>query len=150
MVVKSKDISNKILNQVIELVLEGEQITHAQLKENLLKSEYIAYILEDGIVKTTATLKNPLDSYRKRVYRESKSNKSANDQRELGYIATHKDFEGEGYCSRLLEEFKFSFEDQSLFATTRKKSMIHILKKYDFKITGEAYKLDLNLMINHG
>ena len=82
MVVKSKDISNKILNQVIELVLEGEQITHAQLKENLLKSEYIAYILEDGIVKTTATLKNPLDSYRKRVYRESKTNKSANDQRE--------------------------------------------------------------------
>ena len=150
MIVKPNEIKDDILIQVINLVLEGEQISHARLKENLLKAEWIAYTIDDGIVKTTATLKNPLKSYRDRVYRESQSGKVAIDQRELGYIATHKDFEGQKYCSKLLKEISPLITTENLFATTRKASMIHILKKHGFKICGKPYKKDLNLMINHG
>lgn len=149
MVIKPKDISKNILEQIIQLVLEGEQISHGQLRNNLLNADFIAYTEEDNLVKTTATLKNPFDSYRKRVYRESNSNIQPTSQKELGYIATHKDSEGRGYCSRLLEEFKPYFVNEPLFATTRKQSMIHILKKFNFRIVGEPYKIDLNLLVNH-
>lgn len=149
MVVNPKFISSEILNQIINLVIDGGQIQHGLLKDNLLKSEYIAYIIEDDKVVTSATLKNPLKSYRDRVYQQSKSNLESLNQRELGYIVTHKEFRGKGYCTNLLNEFQEYFNNQNLFATTRKESMIHILKKYNFRIVGETYKSDLKLLIKN-
>jgi len=149
MIKKPNEISEKILEQIIQLVLAGEQISHGQLKSNLLKADYIAFTEEDNLVTTTATLKNPFDSYRKRVYTESKSGIRPTNQKELGYIATNEEFEGRRYCSRLLEEFKPYFDNEPIFATTRKQSMIHILRKFKFRVVGEPYKMDLNLLVNH-
>lgn len=135
------------LTQIIALVVSGNQITKQGLKERLLRSDLIAFGILDDLVITTATIKNPAASYSKRVFRQSQTPYSPDDfKKELGYIATHADHEGKGYCQHVLSLLLKAI-DSSMFATTRKASMIHILSKHGFTQTGKLYKEDLSLML---
>ncbi len=135
------------MTQIIALVVSGNQITKQGLKERLLRSDLIAFGILGDLVITTATIKNPAASYSKRVFRQSQSPYSSdNFKKELGYIATHPDHEGKGYCQHLLSILLKGIHSP-MFATTRKASMIHILSKHGFMKTGRLYKEELSLMV---
>lgn len=140
-------VKENYLTQIITLVVSGNQIPKQGLKERLLRSDLIAFGILGDIVVTTATIKNPAASYSTRVFHQSQSPYLSGDfKKELGYIATHPDHEGKGYCQHLLSILLRGI-DSPMFATTRKASMIHILSKHGFTQTGKLYKEDLSLMV---
>lgn len=147
---KPNEIAHECLSQIIDLVGAGGQIEKEGLSKKLWQADLISYISIDGKVISTATLKNPFGSYRTRVFKEAKVALENGSYKELGYVCTHPDYEGEGYCKKLLSYLYKKIKSEPMYATTRKASMVHILRKYNFEIVGEIYKKDLQLMIHNG
>ena len=108
----------------------------------------IAMLFDDDILVSVAALKNPLDSYRKSVFDSAGvEGLEVNYKKELGYIVTHPQYEGRKLCQLLLHQLFPKINASNMFATTRKTAMIHILSKFGFKIIGEKYKGDLQLLV---
>jgi hypothetical protein len=91
-------------------------------------------------------LKNPNLNYKSTVFKEAGASNDELYPYELGYIATHSEYENRGYCKEVLSAFLFDIE-KPMYATTRKPSMIHILKKFGFVESGTVYKKDLVLLV---
>lgn len=145
---KPQEIDKGHLQQIIELIVSGEQIEREGLETKLMNSHLVAYLLEKGMVLSTATLKNPRESYKGRVFREAQILLPVNRfSKELGYIATHSQHEGKKLCQKLLSAFFPYISEYSQFATTRKAAMGHILDKSGFKPAGVVYKHDLKVYI---
>lgn len=148
---KPSEISEKILNEIFDLIEQGSQIQgdKAAIIMRLKNAVLISYIVDQDRIISTATLKNPSDNYRTKVFTSANAEiflpKYKN---ELGYIVTAANREGEKLCQKLLLAFMPLIADHKIFATTRKQSMIHILEKFGFKITGEMYNLDLFVLVN--
>jgi hypothetical protein len=148
---KPSEVSENEINQIVHLIDEGSQIQGdiEAIKLRLKNSVFISYILDGGEIITTATLKNPIESYRKKVFESAKFDSYMQDyQYEIGYIVTAKNREGEKLCQKLLSAFFPLITNYKMFATTRKESMIHILGKFDFKVAGEKYNTELSLLVN--
>lgn len=148
---RPSEISDKELNEILDLIEQGSQIpgNKADIIMRIKSAELISYISDEGRIISTATLKNPSDNYRKKVFTSAKADGILPAYKnELGYIATAKNRQGEKLCQKLLLAFIPLIADYKIFATTRKQSMIHVLGKFGFKITGEKYNLDLFLLVN--
>lgn len=143
---RPSDIRPDHLKQIVELIKTGDQVYHFGLIERLSRADLIAYRLKDDKVICTAALKNPTASYRTSIFKSSKATTSGTFKKELGYIVTHPDFENLGYCQDLLNIFFLKISEHSIFATTRKPAMVHILGKFGFSITGSLFKQDLILL----
>ncbi len=136
------------LFQIIELVINGGQVRREGLRERIMRSDLVAYKLHGNIVICTATIKNPHANYTRKVFTSAKVLSSNKYRKELGYISTHNDFEGLGNCQDLLKTFFNSIGHFPMYATTRKPSMVHILRKFGFNVIGITYNQDLILMTN--
>lgn len=145
-ITKPSEIEHDRLKEIVELILSGGQVHRDGLQERILRSDFIAYkILKDKII-CTATLKNPHSSYQIKVFNSAKVTVAGNYNKELGYIVTHPDFENLGHCQDLLQRFFNQISNYSMYATTRKPTMIHILGKLGFKVAGETYHHNLSLL----
>ena len=148
---KPSEVSENELNQIASLINKGEQIQGGieQIKLRLSNAAYISFIADKGAIITTAALKNPADSYKKKVFDSAKFLSSLPEYKyELGYIATAENRQGEKLCQKLLSAFIPMIAKHKMFSTTRKESMIHILGKFGFSPVGEKYSTDLSLLVN--
>jgi len=147
---KPSDIGNENLQQIIDIIKNGNEVntTRDKLKEYLLRADIIAYKFSDNAIISTASLKNPFPSYRTKVFKLAKSKCDyKNYNKELGYIATHPKFENKGHCSELLRNIYKCICDNSMYATTRKPAIIHILGKFQFRKIGDEFNSGLNLLV---
>lgn len=148
---KPTTINKDLLKQLIGLIEKGDQVQRHFIERGIAMADLIALFVDNGEVHCTATLKNPLKSYRYDVFRSAKVSKFHTDKlQELGYIVTNPKYEGQKLCQSLLTEFFKTIGDRQMFATTRKPSMAHILKKFWFNKLGDTYKIDLDLFIYNG
>lgn len=145
-----KNLNPEILNKLIFLVHEGGQIPHPErIKDRILKADFVAMYLDNGEIASTATLKNPNEHYKESVFADAGSDMPfENYTKELGYIITSKEYEGQKLCQRLLTEIMPEVSKHKVFATTRKASMAHILQKNGFKKEGNLYKDNLELFVS--
>lgn len=151
LITKPKDIPQKLFAELIELVESGAQADSEGLADRLMNADLIALKVDNDKIVTTATLKNPANSYRNRVFRSAGVERDQEPYtKELGYIVTDPLHEGKKHCQHLLNEFMPYIKEHKIFATTRKPSMIHILSKYGFRRHGNIYKDDLNLLVYNG
>ncbi|MFQ6601893.1 hypothetical protein [Flavobacterium sp. C3NV] len=145
---KPKEFSADFIRQIVELLDQGNQISIKGIEKRLIKADLIALIVDSDKVLSTACLKKPDPNYKKAVFESAKQGDIASQfEKELGYIVTHPEFEGQKLCQKLLGVFVPQISDINLFATTRKDSMIHILDKFGFSKVGEPYKDGLNLLL---
>ena len=146
---KPNEISEEYLSQIIDLIVRGGQIRSDKhgIRELIILADFIAYKLYNEIVICTATLKNPYPEYRVKVFNLAGVKSDDTYLKELGYIVTRPEFENQGHCQNLLDSFFRLISHNSIYATTRKLSMIHILNKHGFRQTGTTYNQDLNLLI---
>lgn len=145
------NISKVLLGELLELIETGSQVDPEGLEERVMNAELIALLIVDDKIVTTATLKNPLTSYRNKVFKSAGVDyDKENYKKEIGYIVTHPDYEGRKLCQQLLKEFIPAVNTHNIFATTRKPSMAHILGKYGFTKSGITYNKDLNLFTYDG
>lgn len=145
---KPKDVKLEHLRQVIDLIKSGDEVktSRDKLHEYLLRADFISYKVQDNLIICTATLKNPFNSYKARVFGKAGASNPSNYEKELGYIATHSKHENQGHCSALLKVFFKKINHNSIYATTRKPAMVHILSKFSFKQIGKNYDENLKLM----
>ncbi|MEI6677811.1 MAG: hypothetical protein WCL21_04335 [Mariniphaga sp.] len=137
------------LDQIIELIIQGGQIKRdkAEIKDIILFADLVAIKEHNGLVLSTATLKNQSPVYRDNVFKSAGSKSSDRYLKELGFIVTHPDFENQGHCQQLLEKFFILIQMNSIYATTRKPAMSHMLRKLGFRESGTIYNQDLRLFI---
>jgi predicted GNAT family N-acyltransferase len=148
---KPANIDKDLLIQLIDLVEKGDQVQRHFIERGVETADLIALLVDNREILSSATLKNPLKSYRDNVFQLAKAdNFNRENLQELGYIVTNPKHEGKKLCQTLLTEFFKTIEDRQMFATTRKPSMAHILKKFDFTKLGDTYKTDLDLLIYNG
>jgi len=146
-ILQPKDIIPDHFKQILALIIKGGQVSRDKLQNRILRADLVAYMVQNDQVICTATLKKPYSSYRSQVFNQAKANIVSDNFKELGYIVTHPDHEGKRHCQELLKIFFKKIDKYLLYATTRKPSMIHILKKFGFSQVGEKYKGDLILLI---
>ncbi len=137
------------LDQIIELIIIGGQIKREknEIKNIILMADLVALKEHDGIVISTSTLKNQCLSYRDRVFNSAGVRFSERYLKELGFIITNPDFENQGHCQHVLSEFFIRISMNSIYATTRKPAMVHLLRKLGFIESGAIYNHDLRLLI---
>lgn len=146
-----KDMALELLTQLIELVEKGGQVERKYIEKGIRNAALIAVIVENNIILSSAALKSPLISYRKGVFQKAGVEDHENHYLlELGYITTNPDYENKKLCQKLLKAFFKSIGNKSIYATTRKPSMAHILKKFGFRKAGKTYNKDLELFIYDG
>jgi hypothetical protein len=144
---KPSEFTQEETETILRLIAAGDQIPDIELvRSGLERAEYIGIVRCDGgTIASTATIKNPLDSYRTRVFKSAGVPQLSDlFEKELGYICTDSKYEGRKLCQLLLSKLLEDY-DQALFATTRKPSMIHVLKKFGFEKSGVTYSGDLEL-----
>ncbi|WP_159728009.1 hypothetical protein [Sphingobacterium sp. 18053] len=144
---RPENIDKILLDQLIDLIEQGGQVQRSYIEKGIENADLIALLVENNVIISSATLKNPLKSYKERVFQQAgvgKFNKEG--LKELGYIVTNSKYEGQRLCQKLLNEFLKKIHTNQIFATTRKESMIHILEKFEFKKMGQSYKVDLHLL----
>ncbi|WP_435356594.1 hypothetical protein [Emticicia sp. SJ17W-69] len=145
---KPTNINKDLLNQLINLVEEGAQVQRHYIERGIETADLIALYVLNGIILSSVTLKNPLKSYKDSVFQLARANKLNIDSlKELGYIITNPEHEGQKLCQSLLTEFFKIIGEKQMFATTRKPSMAHILTKFGFEKIGHTYKTDLELLV---
>lgn len=145
------NISKKLFPGLLELIKTGTQVDPEGLEDRIMASDLIAFLLDNDKIVSTATLKNPLISYRNKVFKAADvDEEKENYIKEIGYIVTRQEYEGQKLCQQLLNKFIPCVDSHKIFATTRKPSIVHILGKYGFKKIGTTYNNDLDLLIYHG
>ena len=143
-----RDMDGGLRQQFIKLVTEGGQIQEAYVKVGLHRAELVGMIVSENTVIATCCLKNPTDSYKQGVFKSAMAPELPGSYPfELGYIATHPNYGGQGHCQTLLRSFMPLVQQKTMFSTTRKPEMVHILKKFGFIKTGQVYKRDLELYL---
>lgn len=147
-VTNPSEIKKKHFDQIICLITKGGQVSKYGLNERLLNSEKIAYKFFGSKILSVAAIKNPNKSYKTRVFRLSKVNLIKEYNYELGYIVTDPDYEGKGYCQKVVSALLKKTKGLDMYATTRKSSMVHILKKHGFVKKGKVFKKGLTLMLS--
>ena len=148
---KPSEVLGNEMKQILDLIGYGAQIQgdYEAIINRLKNAVFIGFIFDEGNIIATATLKNPSESYRKKVFESAKAEHFLPEYKyELGYIVTAGDREGEKLCQKLLTAFFPLISKYKMFATTRKDSILHILSKFGFKPTGETYNSDLSLLVN--
>jgi|SRR5690606_7494044 len=145
---KPSNIDKHLLNQLIDLVDNGGQVQRNYIERGIETADLIALYVLNGVILSSATLKNPLKSYKERVFELAQVDKLNIDTlQELGYIITNPEYEGQKLCQHLLTEFLKIIGEKQMFATTRKPSMVHILSKFGFEKIGHTYQVDLELLV---
>jgi hypothetical protein len=142
------NLSKQYKSEVIDLICLGGQVNRHFVVTGIDRATLIGIVLNNEKIICSVTLKVPVESYLKGVFKKAGVSVSANEYPfELGYIITHPDFERRGLCQTLLNEFMPRVAGKAIFATSRKPSMIHILGKHGFNKIGNTYDTDLNLLI---
>lgn len=149
---KPNEVDKEHIRQIIDLIKSGGEIktTKVKLQEYLLRADFISYNLKDNLVICTATLKNPFPTYKAKVFKMANANNVFSYEKELGYIATDSKHENMGHCTELLKVFFKYIAHNSIYATTRKPAMIHILSKFEFKRIGITSDTNLELLVFEG
>lgn len=151
LIVSPNDFPMKLQPALVDLVVEGSQVSRHFVESGIPRSDTIGIKYLDALIVSCAVIKNPLDSYRASVFEKAGVQDLADDyQKELGYISTRQGYEGNKQCQKLLADMMGEIKRYKTFATTRKPEMIHILKKFGFVQVGHAYDKDLSLLVFNG
>jgi len=139
---KYTDLTEVELKGITELILKGDEVNPITLPDRLSEAAFIAFFKDKEVIAATATIKKPLDSYKTKVFTNSKSNLSIADYLfELGYVMVEDKYREHKLASRLCRELCKVFLSHKIFATTRvdNYAMQSILNKNYFIEVGVQY-----------
>ena len=134
------------LKQIMDLIVQRGEIKRGGLKEKIMHAEWVAYLMHGERIICTATLKNPSKAYKSRIFNAANVKTTVDFDKELGYTATDRAFEGQGKCQALLRYFMEHLMGYHIYAITKEPTMVHILKKLKFTPIGETYKDKFQLL----
>jgi len=145
---KPLSLSSSLKDEAIDLIVTGGQVKYGDARTGVYRAELLAIYQENNQIIATACFKNPRNSYIERVFSLAKVPELMEGfNYELGYIVTRDGFEGRHICQQLLNGLFPQIKTHSMFATTRKPAMLHILEKLGFEKCGEVYNEEIRLLV---
>lgn len=140
------DFSQAEKDDFCALVTDGGEVNEAYVKAGVAAAQLLAFVRANDVLAGTACLKNPADSYRKKVFRKSGSPLDPNNfPFELGYVVVQKNYRGQKLSTRLVEELLKGVDTQ-VFATSHdhedKFAMHAALRHNGFQQSGQPYPSD--------
>ncbi len=124
-----------------QLAREGNQVCTIGLRDRIMQAEKLVFIWQDDVCVAIAGLKNPLPSYKRKVFRAAGMEGMGNHyQYEVGYIFAKV----KGVGNKLMETVLSASEGAMTFATTKdgNEVMQYLLPKFGFSKLGCSYSND--------
>jgi len=134
---KASEFSKADIDSFKKIVIDAGEVSENTFDGLLKKEPILLFIPDTENIKAVGALKIPNDSYKKKVFTNSRSNEESDTfSFELGWIVSLNP----GYGKKLVEVL--SKVTDNIYATVRTENnaMKHILKKYDFEKSGQSYK----------
>lgn len=152
------EYSSQEFDQILSLILSGEEVSEAGLRRRVENCERIVTIFEDNIIVGVAALKRPLSSYRDKIQQKAGVSLHLEDYPyELGYIVVSKTSRGRGYSIYLVNAALSEKKESGVFAASRhsNKAMHKTLDKFNFEKVGQRYlsenkKSEIQLFLRSG
>jgi predicted GNAT family N-acyltransferase len=118
---KPSECSESELDSFEALVIKGGEVNATGLRDRIKKAKYLVFLFEkDKNLAGVAALKEPNNSYKKKVFRKAGSQENPNEFTfEAGWIYVEEQFRGRKYSRSLLEEVLKLAGDKQVYATTR-------------------------------
>ena len=139
------ELSERELDDFIALVLQGDEVTPANLEERVRKAERLILLSAAGCLSGIGALKKPNASYRRRVVSRSGTSLPVSEYPfELGWIFVSPSHRGKGLAGRIVEAAVSVANGVGVFATSRSENTaIHkVLQRHGFFHTGKIYPSD--------
>lgn len=133
-----RNISDDLINKLVVLVAKGGEVAMDVVHRNIKNSSIIAWAESDNKPIAVGVLKNPVDSYRQKVFQSAGKPELANRYKlELGYIYVEPEFRSQGLASDIVKQLSRA----NVYATTRENNskMNSILQNAGFTQTGNPY-----------
>lgn len=134
-------IDAQTLQALAQLISIGSEVDGTMVLRNLKAASSIAYAMDGQNPVGVIVLKNPVESYRNKVFQAAGVPElEQNYKLELGYVYMLPEYRTQGVSARLLRLMNRSITVPA-FATTRENNTTinTILKFAGFKQTGEPY-----------
>lgn len=133
-----RNISRDTIYSLADLIAQGGEVGMDLVQRNLENSPAIAWVESDNEPVAVGVLKNPVNSYKQKVFQSAGKPELANRYNlELGYIYVDPDFRNQGLASSIVD----ALARENIYATTRENNpkMISILKTAGFRQAGDPY-----------
>ena len=114
---KPEKIPLKTLDQIRNLIEEGNGVGTSWVKENLHNAFLIGYAEHNGEVVGTSTHKYPKEAYRKKI--ETATGFDLTGYLERGYTAVRPEYRGLGIGGRLIRGLIEKSENKKVYVTIR-------------------------------
>jgi len=141
-VLSPSDCNQQELTDFENLVIEAGTVDPQGLKERIRDASRLLFLRESGgQLIGVGALKQPLLSYRSRVFTQARAAVQADEYPiELGWIAVAKSHQRRGLWRRIIGQLISLTENENLFATTRADARaIRLAADYGFIPAGKPY-----------
>ena len=127
-----------------ELISAGQEVTMSVVNRNLASAASIAYALDGDRPVGIVVLKNPVSSYREKVFYEADVPElERNYKLEIGYTYVIQEYRPRGVGINICRKMVNSISTP-MYATTREENTTinKLLKFAGFKLTGSPWRSD--------
>lgn len=138
------ELTSQQLEDMSQLISSGQEVTMSVVNRNLKNAVSIAYAYDNGIPVGVIVLKNPVASYRTKVFNEAGVPELASTyQAEIGYTYVLPEYRTRGVGVRLCRVMVNSISSP-IYATTREQNTTinKLLKFAGFNETGDKWQSD--------
>jgi len=138
---RPSDCAADEINDFCAVVSSGGKVSPDGLRDRILRATYLAFCHQGGRLLGVAALKDPVDSYRERVFAKAGvSSQDAETETEFGYAFTLSECRGRGVGTQILSELVAIAAPAGIFATAEVESgMSRLLRKHGFIPVGQPY-----------
>lgn len=146
---KPADCSDKELEDFMNLVLEGKQVTSKGLEGRIRNCKNLGFCYVDNKLVGVSAIKQKSEEIVKRTLYKAKINSDKIPTHELGYSFTKLKFRGQGINKQINDELLGLIGQENIYATTDNDTMRKYLKEKGFIKRGSSFKGEFNEMLDY-
>ena len=136
---KASEYSESEINAFKKILLDADEVPEEYFDGLIKKDPVLMFIVNQENIEAVGALKLPHNTYREKVFANSKSEYNNQDYKEeLGWIVVKTERKGLG--KKLVQVL--SKYNESIYSTVREENVVmrHILERFGFMQTGKPYK----------
>lgn len=140
-ILKPSECSLEEIQAFHDLVLKGRQVNPDTLMDTIKNCALLGFIYNEDSIISIASIKNPNDGYKRKIFRSAKVEELANEiTYEVGHAYTVPEHRKKGHHFALLNALIEHLPNERFYATTKNQEVPSLLLKAGFEQVGSPYK----------
>ncbi len=134
---KPEEVPPDLMEEIFALIKASGEVGVSWIKDNLRNAFLIGYVMDNGKLIGTMTLKRPLEKYVRKL--EQKTGLSLEGYLERGYSAILDEYRGKGIGDKLLKGLVARAPGEKIYVTIRtdNEAAIGLTKKNKMRLAGK-------------